>query len=212
MSSVFFYEPFYDFDRFFDDITGTRQGNVAGQEMQRLQNVEGSGAVRAFKPRYVSVVNQQAFDLLTKTRIRMDLHEDTEKNLVTATFELPGVSKDNVHIDVNNGRLTVAAETNQSTEHEERGYAVRERRYGKFSRTLQLPQGVKVWFSQCNWFSLVLMDSTGWGYQGIDGEWCLECRVPEDHSRSSSQKDYYSVNSSKFPYRYLFGQWTAMIS
>src|SRR6188768_3652025 len=104
MSSVFFYEPFYDFDRFFDDITGTRQGNVAGQEMQRLQNVEGSGAVRAFKPRYVSVVNQQAFDLLTKTRIRMDLHEDTEKNLVTATFELPGVSKDNVHIDVNNGR------------------------------------------------------------------------------------------------------------
>ena len=74
----------------------------------------------------------------------MDLHEDAEKNLVTATFELPGLKKEDVQIDVHNGRLTVSGETKVSTEHEENGYAVRERRYGKFSRVLQLPQGVKV--------------------------------------------------------------------
>ena len=74
----------------------------------------------------------------------MDLHEDTEKNTVTATFELPGVSKENVNIDVHNGRLIIAAESKISSEHDENGYAIRERRYGKFSRTLQLPQGVKV--------------------------------------------------------------------
>jgi HSP20 family molecular chaperone IbpA len=76
--------------------------------------------------------------------IRMDLHEDAEKNTVTATFEFPGLSKDDVQVDVNNGRLTVSAESKKDVEKEEHGYAVRERQYGKFLRTLQLPQGVKV--------------------------------------------------------------------
>ena len=74
----------------------------------------------------------------------MDLHEDAEKNLVTATFELPGLNKENVSIDVHNNALTVAGESRVSSERDEAGYAVRERRYGKWSRTLQLPAGVKV--------------------------------------------------------------------
>jgi HSP20 family protein len=74
----------------------------------------------------------------------MDLHEDKEKNVVTASFEFPGVPKEDIQIDVQNGRLTVSAETTQSTDREESGYAVRERRFGKFARTLQLPQGIKV--------------------------------------------------------------------
>jgi HSP20 family protein len=78
----------------------------------------------------------------------MDLHEDTEKNLVTALFEFPGVSKENIQIDLHNGRLTVSAETKQPEEHDENGYIVRERRYGKYSRTLQLPQGVNVCFQK----------------------------------------------------------------
>ncbi|KAJ8508294.1 hypothetical protein ONZ45_g9426 [Pleurotus djamor] len=73
----------------------------------------------------------------------MDLHEDTEKNLVTASFEFPGVKKEDVYIDFHNGRLTVSAENNISSEKNENGYAVRERRYGKFSRTLQVPQGIQ---------------------------------------------------------------------
>ncbi|KAJ3507785.1 hypothetical protein NLJ89_g6108 [Agrocybe chaxingu] len=122
MSSVFFYEPFYDFDRFFnDDDFARRQWARSGNQVTQ-QSVDG--AVRSLKP-------------------RMDLHEDKEKNVVTASFEFPGVSKQDINIDVHNNRLTVSAETKQSTEHEEAGYAVRERRFGKFSRTLQLPQGVK---------------------------------------------------------------------
>jgi len=74
----------------------------------------------------------------------MDLHENSDKNSVTATFELPGLKKEDVTIDIHNGRLTVSGESKMSEEHDEGGYAVRERRYGKFSRTLQLPQGVKV--------------------------------------------------------------------
>jgi len=74
---------------------------------------------------------------------RMDLHEDKEQNLVTATFELPGLAKDKVNIDVHNGNLTVSGEVSESTERNEHGYTVRERRTGRFSRSVRLPDGTK---------------------------------------------------------------------
>lgn len=74
----------------------------------------------------------------------MDVHEDANANLVTATFELPGLTKENVNIDVHNNILTISGESKLSSERDENGYAVRERRYGKFSRSVPLPQGTKV--------------------------------------------------------------------
>ena len=76
----------------------------------------------------------------------MDLHEDTEKNVVTATFEFPGFSKDEVQINFHNGKLTVSAETTKTkSEHNvDTGYTLNEHFHGNFSRTLQLPQGVQV--------------------------------------------------------------------
>ena len=79
----------------------------------------------------------------------MDLHEDKEKNLVTAQFELPDLTKDKVNIDLHDNVLTVSGESSISTEHDEKGYAVRERRYGKFSRSLPVPQGIKVSSPRC---------------------------------------------------------------
>ncbi|KAF9010757.1 small heat shock protein [Cyathus striatus] len=126
MSSVHFYEPFYDFDRILEEALKRRPGAGHAQQHHKspahANNVDG--AIRSFKP-------------------RMDLHEDAEKNLVTATFDLPGVKKEDVQIDIQNGHLIVSAESKVSTEHNEEGYAVRERHYGKLSRTLQLPKGVK---------------------------------------------------------------------
>ncbi|KIM41266.1 hypothetical protein M413DRAFT_445303 [Hebeloma cylindrosporum] len=116
MTNVFLYEPFYDFERI-------------------LQG--------AFAPQYADKAARHSDAVVRSIKPRLDLHEDAEKNLVTASFEFPGVSKEDIQIEVANGKLTVSAETKQSTEHSEDGYAVRERRFGKFSRTLQLPQGVK---------------------------------------------------------------------
>jgi HSP20 family protein len=75
---------------------------------------------------------------------RMNLHEDVEGNLVTATFELPGLSKDKVNIDVHNNHLTISGEVAESSELSQGGYKIKERRSGKFSRTLQLPEGTQV--------------------------------------------------------------------
>lgn len=74
----------------------------------------------------------------------MDLYEDEKGNKVVATFELPGMKKEDVAIDVQDNLLTVSGESKVSSEREESGYQVRERRYGKFSRSLAMPQGVKV--------------------------------------------------------------------
>ncbi|KAF9484313.1 HSP20-like chaperone [Pholiota conissans] len=117
-NNVFYYEPFYDIDRLVNQAFAPRATTLKQQNMV-------DGAVRSLKP-------------------KMDLHENVENNLVIATFEFPGISKEDIQIDVHNGRLTVAAETKQSEEFNENGYAVRERRFGKMSRTLQLPQCVQV--------------------------------------------------------------------
>ena len=74
----------------------------------------------------------------------MDLPEDAEGNTVTATFELPGLTKDKVNIEVHCGNLIIAGEVSESTEKNEHGYAVRERKTGRFSRTVSLPDGTKV--------------------------------------------------------------------
>ncbi|KAF8961398.1 hypothetical protein BDZ97DRAFT_1921287 [Flammula alnicola] len=89
MSNIFFYEPFYDFERLVEESLAPR--NTTRNTVQRQRN-SVDGAVRSFKP-------------------RMDLHEDSEKNLVTAAFEFPGISKENFHLDIHNGKLTVSAET-----------------------------------------------------------------------------------------------------
>ncbi|KAJ8514232.1 hypothetical protein ONZ45_g8231 [Pleurotus djamor] len=116
--SLYFYEPFSDFDRLFEEAFNARTGNGHAQGQRQVS----SPSVH---------------------RPRMDLHENAENNTVTASFELPGFKKEDISIDVHNGRLTVSAENESSSEKKEEGYAVRERRFGKFSRTLQLPQGIK---------------------------------------------------------------------
>lgn len=72
----------------------------------------------------------------------MDIHENPETGLVTATFELPGMQKENVTLDVHKSRLVISGETNFAAEKEEAGFVLKERRRGKFSRSLPLPQGI----------------------------------------------------------------------
>ncbi|KAF9045214.1 small heat shock protein [Panaeolus papilionaceus] len=127
MSNVFFYEPFYDVERILNEALSAQQSSQPSQLQRSRQHMNVDGAIRSFKP-------------------RMDLHENSESNTVTATFEFPGVAKEAIEIDVHNGRLTVSAETKRSDELNEHGYAVRERRFGKYSRTLQLPQGINAKF------------------------------------------------------------------
>ncbi|TFK45523.1 small heat shock protein [Heliocybe sulcata] len=120
-----FYEPvfsFSDFNRLFDEAFDTRTNGSDGRQVKRRRIDDGESRL---------------------VRPRMDLHEDEKSNLVTATFELPGLKKEDVSIDVQDDQLTVSGESKLSRERDESGYVVRERRFGKFARRLQLPRGVK---------------------------------------------------------------------
>ncbi|GJJ15350.1 hypothetical protein Clacol_009626 [Clathrus columnatus] len=75
----------------------------------------------------------------------MDLHESKKKKELTATFELPGMKKEDISIDLDlqHNRLTVSGQSSSSKDLDNEGYSVRERRYGKFSRTIPIPFGTK---------------------------------------------------------------------
>ena len=67
----------------------------------------------------------------------VDVRQEGDDWLIEA--ELPGLSKEDIEITVENGVLTIAGEINKAKEQEEMGYHVCERRYGKFSRSFKLP-------------------------------------------------------------------------
>ena len=66
------------------------------------------------------------------------LHENGD---VLVRAELPGVRQEDVDITFHNGLLTISGERKAEEEKQGSGYYVRERRYGTFRRSMQLPQG-----------------------------------------------------------------------
>ena len=71
------------------------------------------------------------------------MYEDTENNLVTVTFEFPGIAKEDIQVNVENSKLVVSAENKRPIDGSGK-YIVQERRVGKYLRSVQLPQGTKV--------------------------------------------------------------------
>ena len=65
------------------------------------------------------------------------------ENELTLTFEVPGVSPEQLELTVDNGILTVKGEKRaERKEGDEGQYHVLERSYGTFSRSFQLPKGL----------------------------------------------------------------------
>lgn len=67
---------------------------------------------------------------------------ETEDDYVYA-FDLPGIPEDRISVEFEDGMLTVSAERERVDQAEGDKFYRYERRFGSFSRTLGLPQGVK---------------------------------------------------------------------
>ncbi len=68
---------------------------------------------------------------------RVDIRDAEDHYEITA--ELPGVEKDDIHVHVKEGVLTLEAESRQNSAEEQDGKVIRqERRYGKFLRSFNL--------------------------------------------------------------------------
>jgi HSP20 family protein len=70
----------------------------------------------------------------------MDLVEDKDDLVLRA--DLPGLSEDDVDIEVKDGVLTISGERKTEEKKEEEGYYRVERAFGRFSRSLTRPDGI----------------------------------------------------------------------
>ena len=69
-------------------------------------------------------------------KMKCDIYE--KDGIYHVEMDLPGFSKDDIKIEVNNGNLTISAEKSNEDEEEDKKYYRRERRYGKYSRSFYL--------------------------------------------------------------------------
>jgi HSP20 family protein len=110
------YDPFQEMDRMLDNMRRAVNRNLAlGSPWQDQPDIH---------------------------QLALDLTEDDE-NVVVKT-SIPGVSEDDVDINVSDHILTISAETEDKREEEKTGWHVRELRYGKFARSVQLPTEVNI--------------------------------------------------------------------
>jgi len=107
-----FYDPVSEVNRVFEDMLG----NLA----RRPRGPQGT-EVTEWAP---------AIDVVT------------ENGDLVIKAELPGVTQEDVDITLHNNVLTISGERKAEQEEERGGYYVRERRYGSFSRSLTVPEGV----------------------------------------------------------------------
>jgi len=66
---------------------------------------------------------------------------ETESELVYA-LDLPGIPEENISVELDEGALTISAERERTQEGTDDRFHRYERRYGTFSRTFGVPQGV----------------------------------------------------------------------
>lgn len=70
------------------------------------------------------------------------IESHVEKDTLIVKADLPGIDPKEVSIAVTGNQLTIEGERKREEKKEERDYFYREVAYGKFSRTLTLPEGV----------------------------------------------------------------------
>jgi HSP20 family protein len=64
------------------------------------------------------------------------------ENEVVYAFDLPGIPEDRISVELDEGALTITAEREREQQVEDGRYFRFERRFGSFTRTIGLPQGV----------------------------------------------------------------------
>ncbi len=72
----------------------------------------------------------------------MDISESDKE--IRISTDLPGLDEKDIQLTVENNRLTISGEKKFESEDKDRTYHRVERRYGSFSRTIELPEDVEV--------------------------------------------------------------------
>ncbi|EFP85184.2 hypothetical protein PGT21_001339 [Puccinia graminis f. sp. tritici] len=73
-------------------------------------------------------------------RPKMDVIEKEDAFIISA--ELPGARKEDISLDLHNGRLSISGKTKSSSNHSSGSVRVSERTFGNFTRTIAVPTSV----------------------------------------------------------------------
>ncbi|KAI9605146.1 hypothetical protein H4Q26_003121 [Puccinia striiformis f. sp. tritici PST-130] len=115
-----------DFEQLFDKLVTDRYGPASDQ----TKGTNGSKALSTVGSHPVSKIQRPKMDVV-----------ETDSSIVVTT-ELPGAKKEDISIDLQNGRLSISGQTKASSEHSEGNVRVSERSFGSFSRTIAVPPGL----------------------------------------------------------------------
>ncbi|KAJ3140460.1 hypothetical protein HK101_003474 [Irineochytrium annulatum] len=127
-TDAFFTDPLFDL---LSPSTSDQQGRITGSGDQQQQQGQGQTGGQVAKRRRTD-------DNVFFRGMRMDLTE-TDKGY-TIRADLPGMNKEEVNISVKDDILTIAGERSQTNEQKDEKRHLVERSYGKFSRSVRLPQ------------------------------------------------------------------------
>ncbi|PPR00779.1 hypothetical protein CVT24_000744 [Panaeolus cyanescens] len=80
-----------------------------------------------------------------------NFRESTDGREIVATFDIPNVSKDDIHISFQKGKLILTWDVIEESQHWQHG--VRERSHKSYHRTLPLPEGTRFEEVHAQWSS-----------------------------------------------------------
>ena len=156
-----------------EQLQGSEQSNVqSGQELQQAQQQDNrQGAVQERRQSDIARYSRDPYEMMQRLSDEMDELFDSflhgrplvrsrgqsrlqnlwapevelreEGNQLRVCVDLPGVSKDNVKVDLREGMLTIEGERREERTEggEQQGFRRSERRYGSFYRSIALPEG-----------------------------------------------------------------------
>lgn len=89
---------------------------------------------KGYENGFPSLTGEDTKNLLSPS---VDLSETDEE--VILSMELPGISEEDIEVNISQDVLTVSGEKKQETEENEKGWYRMERHYGSFKRAIPLP-------------------------------------------------------------------------
>jgi len=116
------------------------------EEMDRMMNRMRSMMNRTLMPVDEALLPQP--DANDANLLAVDVSSDEQG--ITVQTALPGFKEDEVNIDVRGNVLNITAETKTEREGEQQNWHIREMRYGKFARSVMLPEDVNIDKAEAN--------------------------------------------------------------
>ena len=112
------------------------------QEIDRLFNDFGMGGWRPFPFRRPFWATEPVFqrEMTWPTMPAVDVTDSEKAYQITA--ELPGMDEKSIEVKVTDGYLTIKGEKKEEKEEKEKDYYLRERHYGSFERSFDVPESV----------------------------------------------------------------------